>query len=125
MCDQHDFDNMQKQQELSRRQFGALGFGAGVVAMLPAVANAADVKESEVTIKTPDGNCDAHFVHPVRGATAAVLVWPDIFGLRDSFRQMESGGRVRLCGADREPVLSSAEGPHWWASFRIRPRAKP
>jgi len=88
MCDQHDFDNMQKQQELSRRQFGALGFGAGLVAMLPAVANAADVKESEVSIKTPDGNCDAHFVHPVSGATAAVLVWPDIFGLRDSFRQM-------------------------------------
>jgi carboxymethylenebutenolidase len=88
MCDQHDFDNMQQQQELSRRQFGALGFGAGVVAMLPAVANAADVKESEVSIKTPDGTCDAHFVHPVSGATAAVLVWPDIFGLRDSFRQM-------------------------------------
>ena len=88
MCDQHDFDDMQKQQELSRRQFGALGFGAGVIAMLPAVANAADVKESEVSIKTPDGTCDAHFVHPVSGASAAVLVWPDIFGLRDSFRQM-------------------------------------
>jgi carboxymethylenebutenolidase len=88
MCDHDDFDNMQKQQELSRRQFGALGFGAGVMAMLPAVANAAEVKESEVSIKTPDGTCDAHFVHPVAGATAAVLVWPDIFGLRDSFRQM-------------------------------------
>jgi len=73
MCDHDDFDNMQKQQELSRRQFGALGFGAGVIAMLPAVANAADVKESEVSIKTPDGNCDAHFVHPVSGATAAVF----------------------------------------------------
>lgn len=88
MCDHDDFDNMQKQQELSRRQFGAMGFGAGVMALLPAVANAAEVKESEVSIKTPDGTCDAHFVHPVSGATAAVLVWPDIFGLRDSFRQM-------------------------------------
>ena len=48
MCEHDDFDNMQKQQELSRRQFGALGFGAGVVAMLPAVANAAEVKASEV-----------------------------------------------------------------------------
>ncbi|MEO8308399.1 MAG: dienelactone hydrolase family protein [Pseudomonadota bacterium] len=88
MCEHDDFDNMQKQQELSRRQFGALGFGASVVAMLPAVANAAEVKASEVSIKTPDGTCDAHFVHPVKGATAAVLVWPDIFGLRDSFRDM-------------------------------------
>jgi carboxymethylenebutenolidase len=88
MCEHDDFDNMQKQQELSRRQFGALGFGAGVVAMLPAVANAAEVKASEVLIKTPDGVCDANFVHPVKGASAAVLVWPDIFGLRDSFRDM-------------------------------------
>jgi carboxymethylenebutenolidase len=88
MCEHDDFDNMQKQQELSRRQFGALGFGAGVVAMLPAVANAAEVTASEVSIKTPDGTCDAHFVHPVNGASAAVLVWPDIFGLRDSFRDM-------------------------------------
>jgi carboxymethylenebutenolidase len=88
MCEHDDFDNMQKQQELSRRQFGALGFGASVVAMLPAVANAAEVTASEVTIKTPDGTCDAHFVHPVKGASAAVLVWPDIFGLRDSFRDM-------------------------------------
>ena len=88
MCEHDDFDNMQKQQELSRRQFGALGFGAGVIAMLPAVANAAEVKASEVLIKTPDGVCDANFVHPVKGASAAVLVWPDIFGLRDSFRDM-------------------------------------
>ena len=56
--------------------------------MLPAVANAVAVTESEVTIKTPDGNCDAYFVHPSSGSAPAVLVWPDIFGLRASFRQM-------------------------------------
>jgi carboxymethylenebutenolidase len=88
MCDHDSMDDMQKAGELSRRTFGALGVGAGFAAMLPAVANAAEVKESEVSIKTPDGTCDAHFVHPVSGATAAVLVWPDIFGLRDPFRQM-------------------------------------
>ena len=38
-------------------------------------------------IKTPDGTCDAHFVHPAK-ATAAVLVWPDIWGLRPAFRAM-------------------------------------
>lgn len=88
MCDHDAMDVMQKAGELNRRQFGALGVGASVIAMLPRAANAADVSESEVTIKTPDGTCDAHFVHPKTGAHAAILVWPDIFGLRDPFRQM-------------------------------------
>jgi carboxymethylenebutenolidase len=88
MCDHDAMDVMQRAGELSRRQFGALGLGAGVIAMLPRAANAAEVSESEVSIKTPDGTCDAHFVHPKTGAHAAVLVWPDIFGLRDPFRQM-------------------------------------
>jgi len=88
MCDHDSMDDMQQTSELSRRQFGALGLGAGMLAMLPAVANAVEVSESEVTIKTPDGTCDAHFVHPVSGAHAAVLVWPDIFGLRPAFRTM-------------------------------------
>src|SRR6478609_3732048 len=88
MCDHDSMDDMQKAGDLSRRQFGALGLGAGVIAMLPRAADAAEVSEREVTIKTPDGNCDAHFVHPKTGASAAVLVWPDIFGLRDGFRQM-------------------------------------
>src|SRR5690606_34389354 len=43
---------------------------------------------SEVTIRTPDGECDAYFVTPTTGAHAAVLVWPDIFGLRPAKRQM-------------------------------------
>jgi carboxymethylenebutenolidase len=56
--------------------------------MLPRSAWAVDVKESDVTITTPDGTCDAYFVTPTTGAHAAVLVWPDIFGLRPAFRQM-------------------------------------
>jgi carboxymethylenebutenolidase len=56
--------------------------------MLPRAAHAVDVKESDVTIKTPDGECDAYFVTPTTGAHAAVLVWPDIFGLRPAFRDM-------------------------------------
>src|SRR5688500_7599970 len=87
MCERDSNDDVLRSNELSRRQFGALGFGASLAAMLPAVAAAAEVSESEVTIKTPDGTCDAHFVHPAK-ATAAVLVWPDIWGLRPSFRAM-------------------------------------
>jgi len=91
MCDNHSLDDMldyELKQGLSRRQFGALTVGAGLVAMLPPVANAAETKDSEVEIKTPAGTCDAYFVHPASGASAAVLVWPDIFGLRPAFKQM-------------------------------------
>jgi carboxymethylenebutenolidase len=72
---------------VTRRQFGVL-LGAGVSMLLPQVVNAVAVTESEVTVKTPDGMCDAYFVHPATGTAPAVLVWPDIFGLRPAFRQM-------------------------------------
>jgi len=92
MCDSDSFEDMidatRRADSFSRRQFGSLAMGAGFIAMLPRAANAVDVKESEVEIKTPDGVCDAHFVHPASGKHPAVLVWPDIFGLRPAFRQM-------------------------------------
>jgi carboxymethylenebutenolidase len=91
MCEKDDFDEMyeiSRSRDLSRRQFGALTLGVGLTAMLPRLADAADTKESEVEIKTPDGNCDAYLVHPVKGPNPAVLIWPDIFGLRPTFRQM-------------------------------------
>jgi len=59
-----------------------------MVMALPAVANAVAVTESEVTVMTPDGTADCYFVRPSAGTAAAVLVWPDIFGLRPAFRQM-------------------------------------
>ncbi len=91
MCDQDHFEDDRRWFEerglVTRRQFGIL-LGAGVAMMLPAVANAVTVSESDVNIKTPDGTCDAYFVHPSSGTAPAVLVWPDIFGLRPAFRQM-------------------------------------
>ena len=91
MCDQDHFDDDRLEYEakglVTRRQFGAL-LGAGVMMMLPKVVNAVAVTEADVSVKTPDGTCDAYFVHPSTGTAAAVLVWPDIFGLRPAFRQM-------------------------------------
>jgi carboxymethylenebutenolidase len=86
MCDQDHFAEDLK--KYSRRDVGALAAAVSVMAMLPRAAHAVDVKESDVTIRTPDGECDAYFVAPTAGAHAAVLVWPDIFGLRPAFRQM-------------------------------------
>ena len=85
MCEQDQFNEDLK--KYSRRDVGTLAAAVGVAMMLPRAANAMDVNESEVNIKTPDGECDAYFAAPA-GAHAAVLVWPDIFGLRRAFRQM-------------------------------------
>jgi carboxymethylenebutenolidase len=62
--------------------------GAGMAMMLPQVKNPVAVTESDVTVTTPDGTADCYFVHPAAGRAAAILVWPDIFGLRPAFRQM-------------------------------------
>ncbi|HEX4998320.1 MAG TPA: dienelactone hydrolase family protein [Terriglobia bacterium] len=90
MCDQHteqDRIEYEAQGKVNRRQFGAM-LGAGFMMMLPQVKNPVAVTESEVTIKTPDGNADAYFVHPASGTAPGVLVWPDIFGLRPAFQKM-------------------------------------
>src|SRR6187200_1845838 len=91
MCDQDHFEDdsqdFEKRGLVTRRQFGVL-LGAGACMVLPQVANAVAVTESEVTIATPDGMADAYFVHPATGTAPGVLIWPDIFGLRPASRQM-------------------------------------
>jgi carboxymethylenebutenolidase len=92
MCDQDHFEEDRAYYEakgwVTRREFGVLAGGAGLAMMLPEVVNAVAVTESEVNIKTPDGTADCYFVHPATGTGAAVLYWPDIFGLRPAARQM-------------------------------------
>jgi carboxymethylenebutenolidase len=91
MCDQDHFEEDRQEYEarglVTRREFGVL-LGAGMAMLLPRVVNAVAVTDGEVTVKTPDGTADCYFVHPASGTAAAVLMWPDIFGLRPAFRQM-------------------------------------
>src|SRR5438876_8714956 len=91
MCDQDHFGKDRQEYEalglVTRKQFGRM-LGVGVAMMLPQVANAVAVTESDVTVTTPDGTADCYFAHPASGTAAGVLVWPDIFGLRPAFRQM-------------------------------------
>lgn len=84
------------QGKLSRRSFNTLAAGAGAAMMLPLAANAADVSESDVLVKTPDGDADCYFVHPTKGKHAAVIIWPDVMGIRPAFRQM--GKRLAQAG---------------------------
>ncbi len=91
MCDQDHFETDRQEYErlglVTRKQFGIM-LGAGMAMMLPRVANALAVVESDVTVPTPDGTADCYFVHPASGTAPGVLIWPDIFGLRPAFRQM-------------------------------------
>ena len=73
--------------ELSRRDFG-LTVAAGLAAAAGVDLSAQQVTEKNVEIKTPDGTCDAAFIHPASGAHPGVIIWPDAFGLRPSMRDM-------------------------------------
>jgi carboxymethylenebutenolidase len=99
MCDQDHFENDRQEYErlgrVTRKQFGIM-LGAGIAMMLPKVANAVAVTESDVNVTTPDGTADCYFAHPATGTAPGVLVWPDIFGLRPAFRQM--GKRLAQSG---------------------------
>ena len=91
MCDENtvqDAEQAGNTDAITRREFNTLAAGAAVTFSLPAVANARPVSSSEVRIGTPDGSCDAFFVHPSEGEHPAVLIWPDILALRASFRAM-------------------------------------
>jgi carboxymethylenebutenolidase len=74
--------------DITRRDFVAMTVAAGIAA----AGNHADAQqkttETDVEIKTADGTCDAVFIHPASGAHAAVLIWPDAFGLRPTMRDM-------------------------------------
>jgi len=91
MCDQDHFEEDRQEFEarglVTRKQFGVM-LGAGIAMMLPRVANAVAVAESDVNVPTPEGTADSYFVHPASGTAPGVLMWPDIFGLRPAFRQM-------------------------------------
>jgi carboxymethylenebutenolidase len=83
--------------DVSRRDFIAMSVASGVVVAAASSASAAmKVVEKDVTITTPDGTCDAAFIHPASGSHAGVIIWPDAFGLRPSMRDI--GKRIAADG---------------------------
>ena len=73
--------------DLPRRDFVAWSVAASLAAAGSASAAGLKVVETDVQIKTPDGTCDAAFIHPASGSHPGVLIWPDAFGLRPSMRE--------------------------------------
>ena len=98
--------------DVSRRDFTALGAAAGFAVSLGSASAAEAVTETDVTIKTPDGVCDAAFIHPATGSHPGVIIWTDIFGLRPSFRDL--GKRLAAQGYSvliPNPFYRTAKSP--------------
>ncbi len=120
---------------VNRRDFavmaGALTL-AGCAGM-PANGTAAALRESMVAVPTPDGTTDAFFVHPAKGKHPAVIMWPDVAGLRDAYKAMarrlaEAGYAVLVVnqyyrGAKAPIVTTMAEWRTPEGQAKIRPLA--
>ena len=94
MCGDGNHQGFISDTSLTRRTvlltMGAVAATSG----LPARAFAEDtgarpVTEKDVSVKTADGSADAALFYPTgKGKWPAVLMWPDILGLRPVFREM-------------------------------------
>ena len=90
MCDDLTTADTMATTGLSRRELGAIG-GASMAGMLlaeAAVAAGPALVERVVAVPAADGTIDAFFVHPAAGTHPAVIMWPDIAGLREAYRAM-------------------------------------
>jgi carboxymethylenebutenolidase len=106
--------------ELTRRDFVSMTVAASLAAATGADLSAQQVTETNVEIKTPDGTCDAAFIHPASGAHPAVIIWPDAFGLRPSMRDMAK--RLAMAGYTvlvPNPFYRVAKSPVWEDASKV------
>jgi len=87
MCDEHTLSDAQAAlaaRGVTRRTFAAMGTAAVLAGMLPRPAGAqvGTLVQSGAEFQTADGTVDAYFVYPATGKHPAIILWPDIAGLR-------------------------------------------
>jgi carboxymethylenebutenolidase len=89
MCDSDNHQPFIVDASFTRRS-AVLGMSSAVaIAGIATPVFAANVTETDVMVPTPDGSADAALFHPAgQGSWPAVLMWPDILGLRPVFREM-------------------------------------
>lgn len=118
MCDSDNHQGFIVDTSITRRSVILTLSSVAAVAGLPGEAFAANVVETDVSVPTADGSADAVLFHPAgSGSWPAVLLWPDILGLRPVFREM--GRRLAAEGytvlvpnpfyrSQRAPVVTGA-----------------
>ena len=89
MCDSDNKGPFIVDTSFTRRSVVLTMSSLAAVTALPGCALASNVTETDVMVPTPDGKADAVLLHPAgSGPWPAVLMWPDILGLRPVFREM-------------------------------------
>jgi carboxymethylenebutenolidase len=79
--------------DMSRRDFASLSAAAAIMvgcnaSVKPAASAGRTLREGAVAVHTQDGEMDAFFMHPVEGRHPGIILWPDIAGLREVFKEM-------------------------------------
>ena len=91
MCDvftEKDNEEFLKSRGINRRDFNKVGSLAALMAVLPVSACAQPIQEKMVEVTMPDGVSDCYYAAPSKGKHPAILMWPDIKGLRPAFKLM-------------------------------------
>jgi carboxymethylenebutenolidase len=117
-------NNSELLSDLPRRDFVALSVAAGLGAGGSASAAELPVVETNVEVSTPDGACDAVFIHPATGSHPGVLVWADALGLRPAMRDI--GKRIAAEGYAvlvPNPFYRSIKAPAFDSSFSFQNQA--
>lgn len=88
MCDDEIHPGLASDPALTRRAFGILA-GATAASLAGVAAAALKVMEMAVNVRTPSGTSDCVLFHPEgQGTWPAVILWPDVMGLRPAFHDM-------------------------------------
>ncbi len=114
MCDANHFENDRRDFEkrgLVTRQAVRHIAGSGVSMMLPVVANAASMTESDVIIDTPDGSADGYFV-PVSGTARGSHLAGHLRAPAGLPPDGQAPRRVGLRRPGRQSVLPLPKGAH-------------
>lgn len=97
MC---ELDQLSSMGTVNRRQFTRMGVMLGAGATMAACSTTAEAEaglsERMVTFAAAGGTMDGLFVHPAGKKSPAVILWPDIAGLRPS--KMAMGRRLAAAG---------------------------
>lgn len=97
MCDDEIHVGKVDLNAVTRRTLGAGAVAVTVASWAGAALAQAKVVEKAVSVKTADGVADGYFSYPEgKGPWPAVIVWPDIMGLRPVMRDI--GKRLASAG---------------------------